>query len=134
MKSNFRQFGYAIFGLGTSWVRDWYAIKALIISPVTRFRDLLLYLKGWQQIFQKKYILGGSSKRCFWCNRVPEKNEKVFGKKFLLAESFWQLGIFVSLEDFWAVRDFCRSWGFLATLEKSPEWLHMQLLFKQPYN
>ena len=114
MKSNFKQFGYAIFGLGTSWVRDWYAIKVLIISAVTRFRDIVLYLKGWQHFFQKNIYRGGIEKSCIWYYRVPEKITKVFAEKFLSGLKvfvaweflaalgiFGDLGIFVGFGDFW---------------------------------
>ena len=97
----FRQFGYAILGLGTRWVRDWYAIKALIISSVTRLHDIVLYLKGWQHFFQKKYIVAGVGKWCKSCNDVPD-----FKKSFCLG--IFGGGKFLSVGSFW------QPWGFLS--------------------
>ena len=90
MRLIFRVFGYAIFGLGTRWVRDLYAIKVLIINSVTRLHDFLLYLKGWREKNEKKYIVGEVGKASKWCNRVP----KIF-VGFLAKEVFGRfLGVF----------------------------------------
>jgi hypothetical protein len=75
----FRGFGYAIFGLGTSLVRDWYAIKVLIMRAVTRLRDFF-YILRWSEEKTQKNIGVGVGKGRFWCNRVPE----VFWRKFLV--------------------------------------------------
>jgi len=103
MKLNFRIFGYAIFDLGTSWYAIGYAIKVLIINAVTRFRDFLLYLKGWHEKKQKKYIVGEVGKASKWCNRVP----KVF-VGFLAVGDFWRCWEFLAVGSFWP------SWEFLA--------------------
>jgi hypothetical protein len=102
MKLIFEVFGYAILGLGTRLVRDWYAIKVLIINAVTRFRDFLLYLKGWHEKKQKKYIVGEVGNASKWCNRVPKVfvgflAEGVFGR--FLARSF--CGVFVKVHFHW---------------------------------
>jgi hypothetical protein len=75
----FRGFGYAIFALGTSLVRDWYAIKVLIMRAVTRLRDFF-YILRWSEEKTQKNIGVGVGKGRFWCNRVPE----VFWRKFLV--------------------------------------------------
>jgi len=79
MRWSFRVFGYAILGLGTRLVRDWYAIKVLIINAVTRLHDFSLFWKGWQEKNEKKYIVGEVGKASKWCNRVPESFCGVFG-------------------------------------------------------
>jgi len=79
MRWSFRVFGYAILGLGTRLVRDWYAIKVLIINSVTRLHDFSLFWKGWQEKNEKKYIVGEVGKASKWCNRVPESFCGVFG-------------------------------------------------------
>jgi len=92
----FRGFGYAIFGLGTSLVRDWYAIKVLIMRAVTRLRDFF-YILRWSEEKTQKNIGVGVGKGRFWCNRVPE----VFWRKFLV--KFMQ-NLMGFLAGFW--------WGF----------------------
>jgi hypothetical protein len=95
MKLNFRIFGYAIFGLGTSWYAIGYVIKVLIINAVTRFRDFLLYLKGWHEKNEKKYVVGEVGKASKWCNRVPKVFVGFLAEGvFVEVGSFWRLGIF----------------------------------------
>ena len=102
MRLNFRIFGYAILVLGTRWYAIGYAIKMLIINAVTRFRDFLLYLKGWHEKKQKKYIVGEVGNASKWCNRVPKVfvgflAEGVFGR--FLAGSF--CGVFGKVHFHW---------------------------------
>jgi hypothetical protein len=108
----FRVFGYAIFGLGTRLVRDWYAIKVLIISSVTRFRDFFYILRGSEEKTQKNIGVGVGKGRK-WCNRVPVVFWLKFLEKFMqnLMEflwGFWRLGVFVG---FLAVGSFCGVFG-----------------------
>lgn len=91
MRWIFRVFGYAILGLGTRLVRDWYAIKVLIIKSVTRLHDFSLFWKGWQEKNEKKIYIGEVGKASKWYNRVPESFCGVFGAGVFvrfLAESF----------------------------------------------
>ena len=52
---------------GTRLVRDWYAIKALIMSPVRDVRDFSLFFFGLIK-FMAKYLKEGGRKNCV--NRV----------------------------------------------------------------
>lgn len=107
----FRQKGNAILGQVTRLVRDWYAIKVLIMNAVTRFRDFSLFWKGWHEKNKKKIYMGEYRKGVKSCNRVPESFwKKIFQKKVggIFCWIFWRIfvyrsfcGVFVSWEFLW---------------------------------
>jgi hypothetical protein len=68
------------------------------MNAVTRFRDFLLYLKGWHEKKQKKYIVAEVGNASKWCNRVP----KVF-VGFLSVGDFWRGWEFLAVGSFWRV-------------------------------
>lgn len=117
MRSNFKVFGNAILGLGTRSVRDWYAIKVLIISSVTRLHDFSQILRGIYKKIKKNIYMGEYRNGIKSRYRVPESFCGVF-----VAESF--CGVFGGWEFLWGF------WQKMADFRLFRQWLQMQLSCK----